>query len=498
MINKYGLKNPIQGVSLITSCGCNLQCEYCKIAQAVNSNAGKLQAGTIQGLQDGSFLENCQKVFNKLEQSPAQVTSMDFWGQEPTLTLHLIAEHIKDWFEVFPNWIYCSFSTNTVAHMDRLITFFKACDEAATHEFHINVQLSYDGDYSTNNLRGASSSVIHDNLVYLYNELNKITFNNITIRFNNHGVLSFDLLKKLQTVEDIFNYTLHLYQWGDEFVNLNRNSKVEVTPGVDISLEAPAMASTEDGLRLANFFTLSERINPQDYLKYFPKWRMENIPYPPHISLCLSYGAPLDGIEATLHREFNIMSLSDAIERMACDHRLKTDIMSKFNRIMYCGNGVHELKIMYDGTLINCQNHIFDTQTEFLKDNGDLESSVKKALAEHKYFINPLTDDDDTIRRYFHLFDMCKNGCLEFMIKSTATLMRYCVETRQIDGMYLNKELLIKTALLVSVFNCCSYNNQMTTGSIFLRHTGFIRAMCNGFLPRVIDIFNSRMGREVF
>lgn len=142
---------------------------------------------------------------------------------------------------------------------------------------------------------------------------------------------------------------------------------------------------------------------------------------------------------------------------------------------------------MYDGTLCNCQNHIYDIDAKYLQDNGDIESAVKHSLATHKYFINPLTASDEDICRYFHLFYTCKYNCLEFMIKNTATLMKYLISTRQIDKSYANDMLkTIKHSFLISMFNCCSYNNQITTGSIYLRHLGFLRALCNGFLDGVL------------
>lgn len=311
--NKYGMQYPIGALSIMTSCGCNLKCEYCKIAQASNANSPILQKATMQALSDGTFLQNIQKCLNKLEQSCSQIEFIDFWGQEPTLTLHLMAEHIAEWFEIFPNWQACSFSTNTVGHIDRLIQFFIACDNAAKHEFHINVQLSYDGDYSTDNLRGASSSIIHTNLIYLYNELNKINFKNVKLRFNNHAVMSFELLKKLQNSESIYNYTLNLLKWSYEFEDLNTNKKVMIQPGVDIGIEAPAMASVEDGLRLANFCELSDRIIPAEYLKHFPGKRQEDLPYLPHESLYMNFNNPLDSVLSILHREFNIHSIEDAL-----------------------------------------------------------------------------------------------------------------------------------------------------------------------------------------
>ena len=495
--NKYGMQYPVGALSIMTSCGCNLKCEYCKIAQASNANSPVLQKATVQALKDGTFLANVQAALHKLEQSCSQIESIDFWGQEPTLTLDVMAEHVHEWLEAFPNWRNGAFSTNTVGHMDRLVQYFKALDNALTHEFHLSVQLSYDGDYSTDNLRGASSSVIHDNIIYMYNELNKINFRYLKLRFNNHGVLSFDLLKKLQDTQSIFDYTLHLIKWGDEFVKLNNNKNVQVQHGVDINLEAPAIASVEDGLRLMKFCELSERILPSAYLKELPGFKPHDLPPLPHESIYLSYGNPIHAIHDNLHSRFGIDTIEEAIVTMQHDAIFKNELMQMLNPILFCGNGVAELKFMYDGTLCNCQNHIYDTDVNFLKDNGDIESAVKHSLATHKYFINPLVDSDEDLCKYFHLFYTCKYSCLEFMWKNVLTLMQYLIATRQVDVSYAGDLMkVLKHGLLLALFNCCSYNNQVTSGSIFLRHLGFMRVMCNGFLDKVLGHFDEIVMNE--
>lgn len=58
------IKEPdmLQGLSLITSCGCNLNCEYCWIAKSKNANSINLQKNTIEALDNGEFISNCRKV----------------------------------------------------------------------------------------------------------------------------------------------------------------------------------------------------------------------------------------------------------------------------------------------------------------------------------------------------------------------------------------------------------------------------------------------------
>jgi hypothetical protein len=69
--------------------------------------------------------------------------------------------------------------------------------------------------------------------------------------------------------------------------------------------------------------------------------------------------------------------------------------------------------------------------------------------------------------------------------------MKFLSITGQIDSSYLDDQKLVKHSFLLAIFNCCSYNNQIMTGSIFMRHTGFLRFMCNGYLDMAIRNFNN-------
>jgi hypothetical protein len=93
------------------------------------------------------------------------------------------------------------FSTNSIAHSDRIIDFAKKIDEITDHPFILSVQFSYDGDESTNEIRYADSSIIYKNIVYVITELNKINFKHTSIKLYFHGVISLDLLNRLDSYE---------------------------------------------------------------------------------------------------------------------------------------------------------------------------------------------------------------------------------------------------------------------------------------------------------
>lgn len=493
---KSYIKNPdhIEALSIITSCGCNLNCEYCHIAQARehNSNAINLQKATMQALSDGTFLNNIKNVLCNIGESPDAITCLAFWGQEPTLTLHLITEHLPEWFDLFPNWRYCMFSTNTIAHYDRIVDYIVALDKNVTEPFSVDIQLSYDGDYGTDNYRGIETSAIYNNVRNMILSLNQITLNHVNVKFNFHGVLSMELLKTLQDSDSIFNYIKNLGDWGLEFYELVNNSKVRFAhSGVDVSIENPVPAGVDEGMKLRNFCAIANKFTMKELYPEHLKKGIE-IPPAPHLTLYYTYFDTLHRLSDVAKNLFHVGSLDDLLELMVNDEKAMRDVFDEMNYMLYCGNGVGELKIMYDGTLVNCQNHIYDTDINYLPKDTDLKSSVKRSLATHGYFVNPLKDSEYDLTKYFTLFNSCKHSCLQFLFKTTISSMQYLTWTHQIDESYYNTDKLIKHAFLISLFNCCSYNNQMMTGSLFLRHSGFMRLLCNGFMDLAIEEFNKQ------
>lgn len=499
-MNKIQTSHPIRGLSLITSCGCNLNCEYCWIAQSVNEQTHIMQQENIKALQDGTFIKNVRDVLYRLNQSPLNIDSIAFWGQEPTLTLQYITEHFEEWYALFPNWRLCTFSTNTVAHLDRIIDFFEKIDATVTNRFDLSIQFSYDGDYGTDNLRGASSSKIHDNLVEFFNKLNTKHFEHLDIRFNHHAVFSMDVMERLNTIEDLIAYNDHLQKWGMEFYKMNKNASVHMQPRVDMALENPVPASTTQGLKLHYLMGLMSRLDSytvfQENIKTLndDSVRLNTIAD----ELLGSFDTVLENVAALLRERFpEFENLSHLLDAAGQDPIFKNELFRELNPMIYCGNGVGELKIRYDGMLVNCQNHMYETDPAYIKDDGSASASVKKALASHNYFINPLTATDEEIEQYLYLFQTGKEYCLEFMTKNTVTLMALMLENSQIDPSYWDTGKLVKHALLCSLNNCCSYNNQIMAGSLYLRHAGWIRLLCNGFIDDCIELFNRKHGREI-
>lgn len=478
----------IEALTVITSCGCNLNCEYCHIAQGVNSDSARLQSETIKALQNGDFLNNIKKSLARIEQSPGEIKMLSFWGQEPTLTLHYITEHIEDWIHTFPNCHGIMFVSNGVAYGNRIVDFLIALDKALNYEFKVEIQLSFDGTESTDNIRNADSKKIYDNISYILSELNKYNFKFLKVGFYFHGVVSINLLKRLNSQEKIINYYKNLNNWAYDLYSINLNKNVEVHPLVGIALENPVDASTEEGLLLANFYKQSIRIHPSNFKfenSHRQEWTINTLlsQYTHCINLIME-GTGFDNLDQLLQRCVEDKQFFDMIAR-------------KISLLSYCGNSYGELKLMYDGTIINCQNSIYDRDVNFIKKEENMDSYVKQAQATHHYFVNLLTDSDEVLQKHFELFRLSKENSYPFIFETTAILMFWLSQAHQIDESYTDLRKLITHAALLAYFNCCYYNNYMKTGSMFLRSTGFIRFFCNGFLDELLQNHGAWGGIEI-
>lgn len=497
----YDNIKPVTSLSLIMSYGCNLDCQYCRIAQGRhdNMNSSNLQQETINALSDGTFLENIKKGLYRIKQSPRQIDFISLWGQEPTLTLHLLTEHIQDWISAFPNWKNCSFSTNMIAYPERIYDFCCALDKNLNHSFHIDIQLSYDGEYSTSQLRGAQGSVIFDNVKTLLQLFNNFHFQNLEVSLHFHAVLSLDLMKKLQDANEMIDYEQHLIEWTNYFSLLNMNNKVYVEPEMDIGLESPVNASTFDGINLAQCCYLSDRILP--FLLPKDCCSSEKSYYSMGERIRLGAFNIFNAVRDSIENQFECKNFDDLLILITHDTIARKEFFKGLNPMCWCGNGVGELKIRYDGTLVNCQNHMYDLNlSEFTPEFFETKSlinDVKQSLVKHHYFVNLLTDSDEEIMRYFDLFNTMKFESLEFIFRNTLTLLSALWQAKQIDASYMDVEKRIKHSILLAIIGCCSYNNQIMTASLYVRHTGYLRMYCNGFLDQCVNAYNSMLGKEV-
>ena len=477
------LTENIKSLTLLSSCGCNLQCEYCLINKSRNAKSEELQLNTIKALDDGSFLENSKKVLNKIHVPYSNIRKFELWGQEPTLTLHLLTKHWEDWLEAYPNVSSMMFSTNGMAYPERIVDFIKKLDQTLPNPFTLTVQFSYDGDTSTNEIRGANDQIIYDNISYVLNELNQYKFHNVEVKMYLHGVLSLEMIKRLQTTEQILDYYNNMGQFGEELGMKCLNKNVYFDSVVSLSLETPVQASTEDGILLGAFAQRSNAL-PASAFKTYNASLSRKVLF-----------VPASGIQDIMYVN-QVSNVDEFIDKCYASKEFFNDYITWSQGMPFCGANHGDIHLLYDGTIMTCQNHIFDRDEEALSARNDFEMIVKKALIKKNFYINPLTATDDEITRFFSIFFESKTSSYRFLLDQIITLMFWMSKANQIDARYKEDEkLLFKHALIITIFNCCIYNNRITNGTLFLRWDGFVRFFCNGYVNVVEAELNNLLNK---
>lgn len=480
-VSKFNLIQKIDAISLTSAIGCNLNCSYCLIEKNVNKHNSylkELQKNTIEALENGQYLENIVKTLNKLGQSPKDIKNIQIWGQEPTVTLHHLTNHFEDWINTF-NIENFMFSSNGIAFTDRIIDFIKAYDYYSKHKCYLELQFSYDGAEQTNELRKADDELIISNVKKLIKELNNIHLKNLFVTIQFHGVLTPNLIQKLNTTEKIQKYVVDYSKVINEIFELSLNKNVEIINGISFSQEAPQFATKEDGLRLADFYRMGCGVDPSVLNNRMGSNLWYGIIQVGNIDWEGFAGKDIDSIEEILPIVLSGYKDKEQVER--------------FSNQLFCGANNGALKIMYDGTLLPCQNHMYELNKENIVDNNDIISGVKKSLPEHNTFINVLTDSDEKIMSNLSTYKAFKENSYYFTFTTTLSLMYYLLLSNQIDQSYKTdaKKFLLHAAILSGIHQC-SYNNLIVTGSAMTKHTGMIRLYCNGYLDYVVNYYRER------
>ena len=463
------MKIDIRSLSIMTSLGCNLQCDYCWISNARLNNpqyANELQKNTIAAMEDGSFIKNIQESLKRIGCSANKIETISLWGQEQTLTLEHFTNHVQEWAEAFPAWDRIDFSTNGIFGEDKIIDLIIALNNIKGRTFHFDVQFSYDGEYGSTQLRHDTEQRSIQTLKKLIEKLNNINFENVHFHSYLHGVISFDLLKELNgDIEKIKTFWENGNKEAEKISKLVINKNIDFDPIFSCSEEVPYCCSKEDGLL---------------YLDFYQKCLLLDKMYGINILNSVWSDTAKDIFPSNYTLNEAVYSLLEIFQNNSLEELkiFTTNLSSHF----YCGNSTCELKIMYDGTLVNCQNSIFETTLEGIKkENLDLTDYVKKYWVTHGYYINLLTASEEEIENYFYKWIVGRESTFWHTFNNVITMMSLLAKSQQISS-YYNEDFqtLVNHAFIITYINQCHYNNAVYTGSLWLKDTGIIRRYGNG------------------
>lgn len=463
-------------LTLISSCDCNLSCKYCELSK-YHKQANDLQINTINALKDNTFLNNVLKIYKYFNIDLNEITSIELWGQEPTLTLTYFGQNISKWLNNFPNWNSLTFSTNLGTNPQYLIDFILILEKNLTRFFTLNIQISYDGIWSCLNQRGIDPTLIKKHYEIIINTINQLSFNYLKINFNIHGVLTIDYINTyINDENELKLYIQDIDNTNTFFSNIITNLNCSFK-NFTIDLQHPYYDGTKkDGQILTLFINkinfYAEELNIKNINKYFLERYLGNSCY---LSNFTDLSLQLNDILTASINGINVFNI---------------DAQQSIRSYMSCGTNTAGFKIMYDGTILNCLNNLFNTNKNNLDKLNLNEKNIYENLIDHDYFLNPLkTPNKNNEQKIISIYETLNESFLT-TYSNVTNLMILLANCNQIEKDYLiNKEKLYLHGIIIAHLFHCHYDNMITTGTHYLRYSGYIRLLCNGFLDCVDKYF---------
>ena len=422
----------ITGLALITSLGCSLKCDYCPLAKDEEQLKHLfLQQENIKALQDGSFLKNVKNTLESLNIFPESIDNIVFWGMEPTLTLKYITEHIKDWFNLFPNWNSCFFSTNGQQNYQDIYNFVQAASQHSINQFSIEIQCSYDGhEFTEKNRHTKKTNWLQNFQNFLNDQISQNNKqNNFYFKIYPHGVITADIIKYLNSlpIDELVNY--FYTQEAYSFIEQHTQS-IEFLQQIGYSLENPYNYTHQDGINITQLITKMMDSNYAILKKY-----AINI-----LAGCANLNVR------------NPSNLTNSI----------------YNLVTYCGNYTDRLFIKYDGTIVHCATIPFK------------DKFPNHPLTKHHFFYQP----NNKIQKIFYdnYWETLNFESNIFQYENIKHNIKILAEQKEIDPIYLqlDDQTLDQHIRYILFHNSCFEGYYTLTNSTLTTPLPHIKLFGNG------------------
>ena len=450
---------------LMTSESCNLQCAYCEMAKMDNAKKHINETKKVkESLTNGQYLQTINDMFKRLNLNKDNITTIELWGQEPTLTLKEFTQFYPELFKICPNINQLFFSTNGVGFTSDIINFIKLISQIIVDDFNLGIQFSYDGKDNTKSKRGVNPEIIINNIEKLIIELNNVTLNNkLNIRLNFHNVIDNDIIiHYAENTENLFNYLNEFELLNIKFKTLNKNPQVDIgefSPG----LISPFNATVEEGQALAKFYQNCELYGQSLNFKW---WK----------GICHMIFSQCDNFP------FLFTKVPSFLQEIK-DGTIGDNYLSVLSHNTTCGFSTNAIKIRYDGTLLPCHSFIFGLNDVELEGKTSLQYIINKEKKEHNFFPNIYSSSDEDLDKYYYYIDSVANEAFPLKFSMTLNLLQILLYSKQINNDYEKDQLkLLRHAYYLTLSNGCPYNDIIETGSLIGRTSGWIRFLANGFL----------------
>jgi hypothetical protein len=342
-----------------------------------------------------------------------------------------------------------------IGNVDKIVDFLTLLDEREDNKpFSFNLQVSMDGpSWINDTTRGGvkdSSGTIIANVKQLINTV-KLSKTRLDISFK--ATLPMNIIKELCSFDKILDYFKF---WDDMFLDLRDTVGgkvfIQIYNNVMPTIVYPGMYTKDDGIALTQFLRSCNKL---------AVWADK-------------YG------ELRTYKSFNMFNT-----RLSPQGHLDLP-----DELPFCGVYSGHVALLHTGDIVACHRALFDLIDGYI--NSDRGEMSKREV------MSDSTANRKALRsRTLNIYDADFKDKLEKTKKQYATgesriaaiamLIRAMANVGQVSSIYKDEVKALEAALVVRNQNDCTYDNQMTTGTLTLTEVGLIRLLCNGVVEYLLD-----------
>ena len=421
----------ITNLTIFTSSICNLDCSYCyvKKSHALFEYDGHI----INSIKNNEYINRFKKDFPQYLNT---LTTLEFWGAEPTIHLDLVAEKLIDYKDAFPNLSNISLSSNYTLpeFIDKVKALVMAMGSIKETTWNLHIQCSIDvSPYITNNNRGNGTT---NKIISNINRLKDLFIpQNVQLTVSNKSTISNDQFDYLTDLNNVENYIAFLHDVID-YKSRNKTFWISAPTCVE-----PFYYTKLDGLKFSkvidNFICISEK-NENTFIPYVRNKKINLSEY-----MCGGFCGQCDSCVTMLPD--NMYS--------AC-HRCGFDIIPEH----------------YD--MKNIEYHKMFNRN--LEDKSSWITDLKN--------YNQLTNN-------MNIFYSSTN---KMIFTQLYNISKVLLDVGEISPMYYNDKLLKQHIMLFMHFTKCIQTNKELTGSYFCCSSFFIPLFFNGAIDKIYNYLLSK------
>ena len=462
-------KKILDQIDLMGSSSCDLKCSYCYITK--NCSFFNYDKFIKEAWETGEYLKTIEKVFEKMDQSPLTIKTLQLWGGEPTLHMQSIAKNGAALGKMFPNitqfliptnWFQTDFKAlgDFITDLSANLTPRERCEDHLN--FHIRAFIDGPpGDFNKfgHHVSWEKYKQNFDNFCDYIETKGQIK--NTTIVFAVCPTTTQALiLKNLKTYDQIFEFKEYIKNVS-EYVT-NRLKKIK---NVSIHLSSPTFTPR---IALSQTTTVEEAVEMERIVRLLEYYHYEN-------------------------KQF----ITDGNNEIQNFHDNKGE--SYFiNRNHECPESNETaLTLMPDGTIAECpctflQN--LDSYKKELLDHKDFWE-YKSSLIRMPNFYNPLHEDihEDEYHSWY-VFNGGYLGTNSTYANLNLSLAYEMALSGQIDPVYVtDPELLIKHYFSNFMTAECYREHVNVTHNHFLTDHNMFRRWYNGYTEYAYNDHKSKI-----